>query len=43
MNSISFLKVVPAGISVRIKAVPYHLWGNRQPGGEMRVWMRGRI
>jgi DUF1680 family protein len=25
-----------------IRAVPYHQWGNRQPGGEMRVWLRSR-
>ncbi len=24
---------------VGIVAVPYHLWGNRAPGGEMRVWL----
>jgi DUF1680 family protein len=26
---------------VRIALVPYHLWGNREPGQEMRVWLRG--
>jgi len=25
---------------VNIQAVPYYLWGNRQPGGEMTVWIR---
>lgn len=25
--------------AVKIKAIPYHLWANRQPG-EMRVWIR---
>lgn len=24
---------------LRFKAIPYYLWGNRQPG-EMRVWLR---
>jgi uncharacterized protein len=27
--------------SVQLMLVPYHMWGNRSPGGEMRVWMRG--
>jgi DUF1680 family protein len=25
-----------------IRLVPYHQWGNRSPGGEMRVWLRSR-
>ncbi len=25
-----------------IKLVPYHQWGNRAPGGEMRVWLRSK-
>ena len=25
-----------------IVAVPYHQWGNRAPGGEMRVWLRAK-
>jgi DUF1680 family protein len=25
---------------VRITAVPYHQWGNREPNGEMAVWLR---
>jgi DUF1680 family protein len=25
-----------------IRLVPYHQWGNRAPGGEMRVWLRGK-
>ncbi len=25
--------------AVRLKAIPYYLWGNRQPG-EMSVWLR---
>jgi DUF1680 family protein len=25
-----------------ITLVPYHQWGNRAPGGEMRVWLRAR-
>ncbi len=24
----------------RITAIPYHQWGNREPNGEMRVWLR---
>jgi hypothetical protein len=26
--------------SVRISAIPYHQWGNREPNGEMTVWLR---
>lgn len=26
----------------RIVAVPYHQWGNRDPGAEMRVWLRSK-
>jgi DUF1680 family protein len=26
---------------VKIAFVPYHQWGNRQPGAEMAVWLRG--
>lgn len=26
----------------RIIAVPYHQWGNRVPGAEMRVWLRSK-
>ncbi len=26
----------------RIVAVPYHQWGNRAPGAEMRVWLRSK-
>ncbi|GMB01150.1 beta-L-arabinofuranosidase domain-containing protein [Pelosinus sp. IPA-1] len=26
--------------TVNIQAVPYYLWGNRQPSGEMTVWIR---
>jgi DUF1680 family protein len=29
----------PAIGRVRLTAVPYHAWGNREPG-EMRVWIR---
>ncbi|MGA2547464.1 MAG: beta-L-arabinofuranosidase domain-containing protein [Rectinemataceae bacterium] len=25
-----------------IRMVPYHQWGNRAPGGEMRVWLRAK-
>jgi DUF1680 family protein len=25
-----------------IRLVPYHQWGNREPGAEMRVWLRSR-
>src|SRR5208283_1331934 len=25
---------------VRIAAIPYHQWGNREPNGEMTVWLR---
>lgn len=25
--------------AVRFKAIPYYLWGNREPG-EMNVWLR---
>lgn len=25
-----------------LKLVPYHQWGNREPGGEMRVWLRSK-
>ncbi len=28
---------------VKIEFVPYHLWGNRSPGNEMRVWLRGLV
>jgi hypothetical protein len=28
------------GKSVRITAVPYHQWGNREPNSEMAVWLR---
>ena len=28
--------------STRLLAVPYHQWGNRAPGGEMRVWLRAK-
>jgi uncharacterized protein len=30
-----------AATPVQLTLVPYHMWGNRAPGGEMRVWMRG--
>jgi uncharacterized protein len=30
-----------ASVSVQLTLVPYHMWGNRSPGGEMRVWLRG--
>jgi len=33
----------PVEAPVRLKAVPYHLWGNRAPGGEMRVWIRAAL
>jgi len=26
--------------AMTMQAVPYYLWGNRQPGGEMTVWIR---
>ncbi len=26
-------------VRASIVAVPYHQWGNREPGGEMRVWL----
>ena len=26
----------------RIVLVPYHVWGNRRPGQEMRIWLRAR-
>jgi hypothetical protein len=29
----------PAFSEVRLKAIPYYLWNNRQPG-EMAVWLR---
>jgi hypothetical protein len=29
-------------IPARIVAVPYHQWGNRRLGGEMRVWLRAK-
>lgn len=33
-----------AGESVEVVLVPYHQWGNRKPGQEMRVWLRaGRV
>ncbi len=25
---------------IRITAIPYHQWGNREPNGEMTVWLR---
>jgi hypothetical protein len=25
-----------------VRLVPYHQWGNREPGGEMRVWLRSK-
>ena len=28
------------GESVEVVLVPYHQWGNRKPGQEMRVWFR---
>ena len=31
-----------ASVPARIVAVPYHQWGNRAPGGEMRVWLRAK-
>ncbi|HTX72643.1 MAG TPA: beta-L-arabinofuranosidase domain-containing protein [Rectinemataceae bacterium] len=30
----------PTRSPVTVSALPYHLWGNRQPGAEMRVWLR---
>ena len=33
----------PTAVPVRLRAVPYHLWGNRAPGGEMRVWIRAAL
>ena len=29
--------------AVKIVAIPYHQWGNRSPGDEMRVWLRSRL
>jgi hypothetical protein len=30
----------PRGRPARIGFVPYHAWGNREPGNEMAVWLR---
>jgi DUF1680 family protein len=43
-DTLPYLEAGRAGlrrIPVRIVAVPYHQWGNRKPGGEMAVWLRG--
>ncbi len=34
------LSVAARLVPARIRAVPYHQWGNREPGGEMRLWLR---
>jgi uncharacterized protein len=31
-----------SGKPVRVIAIPYHQWGNREPNGEMSVWLRAR-
>lgn len=31
------------GEPVEVVLVPYHQWGNRQPGQEMRIWLRAGV